>query len=254
MKLKTVKIQGKDYAPVSERIKYFREHFPTHSLRTEIILADETQALIKAVIRGEDDRILAEGIAFEKAGSSYINKGSHIENAETSAWGRALGNFGIGIDASVASADELAKAVAGQAKGAGQQGTSPQPAKQAKNPSSQASQKQIEYITNLATEKGLQVAQLYAEAGVKDKPTKEQASKIIERLQKPGKQKPSAIQVMEYINDCKSVERVEAVHAQAMKYEWSDEDKKKIDDCRTNRKNAIEEEMVQAERAGMKAA
>jgi hypothetical protein len=47
----------------------------------------------------------------EKADSSYINKTSYVENCETSAWGRALANFAIGVDASVASADEVANAI-----------------------------------------------------------------------------------------------------------------------------------------------
>lgn len=50
----------------------------------------------------------------EKADSSYINKTSFVENCETSAWGRALANFAIGVDASVASADEVANAIKNQ--------------------------------------------------------------------------------------------------------------------------------------------
>ena len=44
----------------------------------------------------------------------YINETSYVENCETSAWGRALGNFGIGIDTSVASADEVVNATNSQ--------------------------------------------------------------------------------------------------------------------------------------------
>ena len=39
-----------------------------------------------------------------------------MENCETSAWGRALANFGIGLDTSVASADEVQNAIANQNK------------------------------------------------------------------------------------------------------------------------------------------
>jgi hypothetical protein len=45
---------------------------------------------------------------------SLVNKTSYIENCETSAWGRALGNLGIGIDASIASAEEVITAIAQQ--------------------------------------------------------------------------------------------------------------------------------------------
>ena len=37
----------------------------------------------------------------------FINKSSYVENCETSAWGRALANFGIGVDSSIASAEEV---------------------------------------------------------------------------------------------------------------------------------------------------
>jgi ribose 1,5-bisphosphokinase PhnN len=53
-------------------------------------------------------------MAHEVKGSSHINNGSHIENAETSSVGRALGFLGIGIDTSIASADEVQNAVQNQ--------------------------------------------------------------------------------------------------------------------------------------------
>ena len=48
--------------------------------------------------------------------SSYINKTSFVENGFTSALGRALGYLGIGIDTSIASADEVSNAVNNQSK------------------------------------------------------------------------------------------------------------------------------------------
>ena len=83
-------------------------------MRTEIIQLDDKKVVLKAVIRNEQDRIVAEGLAYEMANSSFINKTSYIENCETSAWGRALGNLGIGIDTSVASADEVINAINNQ--------------------------------------------------------------------------------------------------------------------------------------------
>lgn len=114
--MKTVNIKGKNYVPVNERLKEFRNQYPKYSLRTELVAVDSNSALVKAIIRDEQDRIIAEGTAHERADNlqSMVNKTSHVENAETSAWGRALGNFGIGIDASVATADEVANAVANQ--------------------------------------------------------------------------------------------------------------------------------------------
>ena len=105
--MKTINIKGKEYVPVNERIKYFRKEYPGYSLRTEVIQIDEDVAILKAVIRDNDSTIVAEGIAHEIAGDGFINKTSHVENCETSAWGRALGNLGIGIDTSIASSDEI---------------------------------------------------------------------------------------------------------------------------------------------------
>tara|TARA_R110002051_G_scaffold222223_2_gene285842 strand:- start:2563 stop:3105 length:543 start_codon:yes stop_codon:yes gene_type:complete len=116
MKLKTTTIQGKEYVEVNERLKYFRATYPTYSLLSEVIEKTETTILIKATIYNEKDRALATGLAEEKAGSSFINKTSHVENCETSAWGRALGNLGIGLDTSVASAEEVQNAIANQNK------------------------------------------------------------------------------------------------------------------------------------------
>ena len=110
-KLKTINIHGKDYVEVNERIKYFRENYKGWSLISELIDLTENRCVIKASITNEKDKVIATGIAYEVMGSSYINKTSFIENCETSAWGRALGNLGIGIDTSIASAFEVNNAI-----------------------------------------------------------------------------------------------------------------------------------------------
>jgi hypothetical protein len=46
-------------------------------------------------------------------GSTPYTKGSELENTETSAWGRAIGSLGIGIEKSIASGDEV-RAKAGE--------------------------------------------------------------------------------------------------------------------------------------------
>ena len=114
--LNTVNIKGKEYVEVHERITYFREQeqYKNWSLETVIVELTEERVVIKAVITNEEGRTIATGIAYEKADSSYINKTSYIENCETSAWGRALGNLGIGIDVSVASSLEVHNAINNQ--------------------------------------------------------------------------------------------------------------------------------------------
>ena len=108
--LKTVPVKGKDYAPVTERVKAFRSICPTGTITTEIVSLGDGVVVMKATI-ADGDLVLGTGLAYEKESSSYINKTSYIENCETSAVGRALGFCGIGIDASMASAEELANAL-----------------------------------------------------------------------------------------------------------------------------------------------
>lgn len=107
MKLKTVSIKGKEYVEVNTRLKYFRQNFKDWTLETDIVELTDDKVLMKAYIKNPDGRIVATGYAQEDKSSSYINKTSFIENCETSAWGRALGNLGIGIDSSVASYEEV---------------------------------------------------------------------------------------------------------------------------------------------------
>jgi len=113
-KLKTVNIKGKEYVTVNERLKYFRNKFTGYSLTTEITHINENGVIIRASIKNNEGVEVASGYAHEKQNSSFINKTSFIENCETSAWGRCLGNFGIGVDESVASADEVANAINNQ--------------------------------------------------------------------------------------------------------------------------------------------
>ena len=114
--MKTVNIKGKEYVEVNERLKYFRQNFKNYSLESEIIELSNGVVTIKAIIKDENGRTIATGLAQEKESSSFINKTSFVENCETSAWGRALGNLGIGIDTSVASADEVNNAIENQNK------------------------------------------------------------------------------------------------------------------------------------------
>lgn len=116
--MKTVNIKGKEYVEVNERIKYFRKHedYKGWSLESEIISIENGVCIIKAIIKDNEGIIKATGLAYEKENSTFINKTSYIENCETSAWGRALGNLGIGIDTSIASSNEVENAIINQKK------------------------------------------------------------------------------------------------------------------------------------------
>ena len=114
--LETVPVKGKDYVQVNERVKAFRSVCPGGVIETEMVYYTGGRVMFKATVKDQDDRILATGYAEEKEGSTMINKTSFIENCETSAVGRALGFAGIGIDGSMASAEEVATAIVNQNK------------------------------------------------------------------------------------------------------------------------------------------
>lgn len=115
-KLPTVSIKGKEYVMVKDRVSAFRELYPKYSLTTEIIELSEVRCVMRAVIKDENGREVADGIAYEVEGSSNINATSYIENCQTSAWGRACASYNIGIDDSIGSADEVANAILQQAE------------------------------------------------------------------------------------------------------------------------------------------
>ena len=108
--IKTTDIKGKEYAEVNQRIKVFRMLYPCGRIETELVSNENGVCIIKATATDNEGNILGTGHAYEKEGSTFINKTSYIENCETSAVGRALGMVGIGIDTSVASAEEVANA------------------------------------------------------------------------------------------------------------------------------------------------
>lgn len=112
-KLRTTDIKGKEYIEVNERIKAFWQLFPEGRIETLIKRLEDGMCVIEASVFENKEAVnpRATGIAYEKEGSTFINKTSYIENCETSAVGRALGNAGIGIDTSVASAEEVQNAI-----------------------------------------------------------------------------------------------------------------------------------------------
>ena len=112
--IRTTNIKGKEYAEVNQRVKAFRTLYPEGFITTEILCREGGLCIIKATVGHYADGksvILATGTAYEKEGSSHINRTSYIENCETSAVGRALGMAGFGIDTSIASADEMNNAL-----------------------------------------------------------------------------------------------------------------------------------------------
>lgn len=108
--ISTIDVKGKQYAQVNQRVKAFRTLYPEGTIKTDILSMDNGVVVIRAEIFN-GDKLLASGTAYEKEGSSQVNSTSYIENCETSAVGRALGMCGLGIDVSIASADEVSNAI-----------------------------------------------------------------------------------------------------------------------------------------------
>ena len=113
--IQTLDMKGKAYAEVNQRIKAFRMLYPEGFIHTTIMSIEDGVCIIRAEVgfftSDGKEWVLGTGTAYEKEGSSFINKTSYIENCETSAIGRALGMVGLGIDTSVASAEEVQNAV-----------------------------------------------------------------------------------------------------------------------------------------------
>lgn len=86
-----------DYETVEERIKRFYNDNPTGRIITDLIEHDASKGLwvCKSYIfrSSEDIDPAATGLAFEIDGQGMANKTSALENAETSAIGRALANM-----------------------------------------------------------------------------------------------------------------------------------------------------------------
>ena len=113
-----VNIKGKSYVMVNERVKSIRDEDNEYYIDTSIqsISDDQSLVIMKATLSDKDGSILSSGHAQEDKSdaSSMVNSTSHIENCETSAIGRCLGNYGIGIDGSIASAEEVSDAIINQ--------------------------------------------------------------------------------------------------------------------------------------------
>lgn len=99
-----------NYVDVKTRIKLFYERYPDGSLQFEFkgSLGANIWGVAYAYRTPEDPRP-ATGNASELAeGKTAYTRGSELMNLETSAIGRAIGNLGIGIEAGMATSDEVA--------------------------------------------------------------------------------------------------------------------------------------------------
>lgn len=98
-----------DYVQVHERIAAFRqEHGTNGGIQTDIQFPTEDTVLAKAVV-SLGDKVIGMGHAEEKRGQGMVNTTSAVENAETSAVGRALAMVGYEVKRGIASREEMEK-------------------------------------------------------------------------------------------------------------------------------------------------
>jgi len=98
---------GKFYTQVVHRMEAFRRiHGTDFGIDTQILVNDGKKVVVKAIIADKDNRTVGVGMAEEIRGQGLVNTTSALENAETSAIGRALASLGL-AGGEYASANEM---------------------------------------------------------------------------------------------------------------------------------------------------
>jgi len=171
---KAIDIKGKKYVQVSDRVMYFNEVYKNGNIETKLLSEiDNNRVVIKAYVTPDVANPARVFTAYsqEVVGDGMVNKTSALENAETSAVGRALGFMGIGIIEGIASADEVHKAQNNHQA-------------QSHNNYDAPSDKQLELIKKLKEQRGWTSAEIVAELNMGEIKTltKNDAKRIIDFL------------------------------------------------------------------------
>jgi hypothetical protein len=104
-----------DYEPVEERLAKFWDHYPPGRVETELVAHEGNRFIVAARLyrMDTDPQPFATGLAEETISDRGVNSTSALENAETSAIGRALANAGISPKGKRPSREEMAKVARG---------------------------------------------------------------------------------------------------------------------------------------------
>ena len=104
-KMKTISLQGKEYAQVVERLKEFRETNPRGKIETTPTIQPDGQILFKAyILKDKSDENSAEATGHALGQNKGVKA---FEKLETIAVGRALAMLGYASDGEIASGEEM---------------------------------------------------------------------------------------------------------------------------------------------------
>jgi hypothetical protein len=113
LKEKAIQFKGKAYVQVKDRVDYFNNTYPLGCIETQLVEIKDSMVIFKAVAIPDTTQPTRFFTGYSQASfndtNSFVNKTSALENAETSAVGRALAFMGIGVIDSIASVDEINK-------------------------------------------------------------------------------------------------------------------------------------------------
>lgn len=86
---------GKSYVMVQDRVDAFRQEFGfEYGIVTEVLENMDKHCIVQAKVT-KNNEVIGSGLAIEYKSASAVNQTSSIENAETSAIGRALASLGL---------------------------------------------------------------------------------------------------------------------------------------------------------------
>ena len=182
--MKKIRIKGNDYVMAHERVMEFHRLYKNGSIVTEIVeMTDRFITITKVTPDVDKPERYFTGIAYEDVTSTGVNSTSALENCETSSCARALGFLNIGIDASIACAEEVSNAIHQQEA----------PVKNTPNVAADVQDTSTMYIVNFGKHKGKEwksvpkdyIDWLISKGSVEWQ--KEEAKAEVERRNKPTK-------------------------------------------------------------------